>query len=158
MVSCDIGRAVHWYSRAADHGFAPAKNALGSLYERGNGVAQDKSAALHWYQLAAEQADPEALLNLTRVYAVDGIVGRAYFWGSIAMHNSSHPQALEDVVVNLRAHLSNADASRLEAEVADWLQMHPLRQSNQIDFILALQPKPGGDSSSPATVAKGSVF
>lgn len=149
VVSCDIAKAIHWYSKAADHGFALANNALASLYEIGNGVVQNRLAALHLYQLAAEQGDSSAVLNLTRVYTIDGIADRAYFWGSVALHNSSHPQVLADLLSNLRIQLGNPKADRTDTEVAKWLQTHP-RHSDGLDLAATPQPNLGNESHTSA--------
>jgi uncharacterized protein len=158
VVPGDLSRAVHWYKGAADHGCALAENALGSLYEKGNGVAQDKSAAMHWYGLAAEQGNPEAFFNLTRLYLIDGIADRAYFWGSIAMRNSSNSPVVTGIVANLRAQLGASDMTRVDADVAKWLEMHPPRASDEIDLTFDAQRKLGLEEPDAATIAKGRAF
>ena len=49
---------------AAGQGFAAAQYNLGTLYENGDGVPQDKSEAAKWYRAAAEQGDEDAQFNL----------------------------------------------------------------------------------------------
>ena len=55
--------------RAAERGSADAQYALGLLYQRGDGVARDESAALHWFRLAAAQGDADAQYRLAGMYA-----------------------------------------------------------------------------------------
>ncbi len=57
--------SIRYYSRAASQGHAAAQAALGTLYEKGQGVAQDYAEAARYYQLAADQghADSQAALG-----------------------------------------------------------------------------------------------
>ncbi|MBB4004872.1 SEL1-like repeat protein [Aurantimonas endophytica] len=66
--------AAVWFARSADRGFAPAQYSLGTLYEKGNGVARDTVAARDWYLKAAEQGNVRAMHNLAVLFAtgVDG--------------------------------------------------------------------------------------
>lgn len=52
----------------AEQGLATAQNLLGSMYEGGEGVAQNFEEAARWYRLAAEQGNANALMNLGRAY------------------------------------------------------------------------------------------
>lgn len=78
----DLGKAVVWYQKAADAGFAPAQFRLGSLYEKGatneQGKILDRSPqkAKELYQLAAEQGNASAMHNLAVLYAM-GAAGPA---------------------------------------------------------------------------------
>ena len=51
----DNGKAVEWYNKAAEQGYAHAQHSLGLCYAHGEGVAQDKSKAVELYTKAAEQ-------------------------------------------------------------------------------------------------------
>ncbi len=55
--------AGQWLALAED-GCAPAQRALGSLYERGQGVEKNTANAFEWTKKAAEQNDPVAMFNL----------------------------------------------------------------------------------------------
>lgn len=55
--------AGQWLALAED-GYAPAQRALGSLYERGQGVEKNTANAFEWTKKAAEQNDPVAMFNL----------------------------------------------------------------------------------------------
>ena len=55
--------AGQWLALAED-GCAPAQRALGSLYERGQGVEKNAENAFEWTKKAAEQNDPVAMFNL----------------------------------------------------------------------------------------------
>ena len=52
--------AGQWLALAED-GCAPAQRALGSLYERGQGVEKNAENAFEWTKKAAEQNDPVAM-------------------------------------------------------------------------------------------------
>jgi localization factor PodJL len=61
--------AIKYLSQAADKGQAVAQYRLGTLYERGQGVAADSVKAVHWYELAANQGNRKAMHNLAVAYA-----------------------------------------------------------------------------------------
>ena len=69
-------KAVSWYQKAADAGFAPAQFRIGSLYEKGTGVERSPQKAKEYYQLAAEQGNASAMHNLAVLYAM-GAAGPA---------------------------------------------------------------------------------
>ncbi|MGE4262059.1 tetratricopeptide repeat protein [Shewanella sp.] len=68
-VKHDDLKAVKWYQKAADQGYARAQNSLGVLYESGQGVKQDYVKAVEWYQKAADQGNEYAQYNLGLLYA-----------------------------------------------------------------------------------------
>jgi len=54
--------------KAADQGDAQAQYNLGVMYDKGEGVAQNKTEAAHWYRKAADQGDAQAQYNLGVMY------------------------------------------------------------------------------------------
>jgi localization factor PodJL len=62
-VTQDYGKAAYWYGKAAAAGSAPAQYRLGTLYERGKGVARDMKAALGWYERSASLGNVKAMHN-----------------------------------------------------------------------------------------------
>ena len=60
----DQKRALDWYSRSAEQGFAEAQFTLGHMYILGQGVDQDKSKGVDWQVRAAEQGLAEAQLDI----------------------------------------------------------------------------------------------
>ena len=68
-VEQDYGFAVSWFTRAADQGSADGQAALGFMYLRGRGVAQDDAAGVLWSRRAAEQGNARAQNNLGYMYA-----------------------------------------------------------------------------------------
>lgn len=65
----DFAEAVEWFRKAAAQGHAGAQFNLGSMYRRGEGVAQDDKATVEWYRKAAEQGDDKAQFTLGYMYA-----------------------------------------------------------------------------------------
>ena len=55
------------YHAAAEAGNAPAMNKLGSMYEKGQGMAQDYAKALEWYEKAAEAGNEAARENMKKL-------------------------------------------------------------------------------------------
>jgi localization factor PodJL len=71
----NLPEAVKFLTQAAEKGQAVAQYRLGTLYERGQGVAADPARAAHWYQLAANQGNRKAMHNLAVSYA-SGAAGK----------------------------------------------------------------------------------
>lgn len=69
LVSGDEYDAAFPYcERAAAGGSATAQYDLGRIYENGEGVSEDKVAAVRWYRLAAVQGVARAQFNLGYMY------------------------------------------------------------------------------------------
>ena len=64
----DPAAAAEWYRQAAEKGQPEAMLALGDMYFRGVGVAQEPSQAARWYQLASDKGYPKAKLYLAECY------------------------------------------------------------------------------------------
>ena len=56
------------YRKAADQGYAPAKDSLGVMYANGYGVPRDYAKAAKWYCEAADQGYASAQLSLGLLY------------------------------------------------------------------------------------------
>lgn len=66
-VPLDKAEAARWYRKSADQGYENAQYNLGVLYLRGEGVEQDREAALHWIGLAADQLNPAAIAAMEQL-------------------------------------------------------------------------------------------
>src|SRR5262249_24139698 len=58
----DYATAMRLWLPLAEGGNADAQTMLGIIYEEGQGVSQDYTAALTWYHRAADQGHPDAQL------------------------------------------------------------------------------------------------
>ena len=56
-VSQDHVRAVEWYRKAANQGYARAQFNLGAMYLNGDGVAKDDRLAVKFIRKAAKQGE-----------------------------------------------------------------------------------------------------
>ena len=83
-------KALLLFLRGAEHGDARAMNNLGSLYEKGLGVAQDYTKAREWYEKAADNGDAVAMGNLGILYSTGHGVAQDYAkareWFEKAVH------------------------------------------------------------------------
>ncbi len=70
-VAKDYVKAVHWYRKAANQGFAGAQNNLAVMYEQGLGVPKNISEAAKWFRKAAEQSNAYAQHSIGKLY-LDG--------------------------------------------------------------------------------------
>ena len=84
----DYGTALLMFKHLASDGDALSQLYVGSMYQRGEGVAQDEAAAVRWYRRAAEQGNVDAQVNLAEMYSngsgVDRDAVQAYAWWSVA--------------------------------------------------------------------------
>src|SRR5258708_36951664 len=71
----DRDHAMSLLQSAAEHGYAPAQTALGTIYARAGGaVPRDMAKAVEWFTKAAEHDDWIAQLALGRIYFMgDGV-------------------------------------------------------------------------------------
>jgi hypothetical protein len=60
--------AFELFRGASQGGLSAAQYNVGLMYERGEGVSTDASAALHWYRQAAAQGHFRAMLRLARAF------------------------------------------------------------------------------------------
>jgi TPR repeat protein len=79
-VAVNLPDAVKYLTRAAEKGQAVAQYRLGSMYERGQGVAIDPVKAAHWYDLSAVQGNREAMHNLAVYYAARKDMAESARW------------------------------------------------------------------------------
>ena len=84
----DYDAALRMFKQLAAEGDALSQLYVGSMYERGEGAAQDEAAAVSWYRRAAEQGNVDAQVNLAEMYSnglgVDRDAVQAYAWWSVA--------------------------------------------------------------------------
>jgi len=67
-VEKDERKAIAYYQRAAQQGFAPAQDSLGRCYKNGKGVAKNEAKAVEWYKKSAEQGYALAQYDLGLCY------------------------------------------------------------------------------------------
>ncbi len=98
-VYVDYQQAVYWFKKSAQQEFAPAQYRLGEMYyfEKG-GLPRDLGKAVELFKKAAEQHDPDALMNLAMLFGTgEGVphdTEKALFWINQA-HKSGNESALE---------------------------------------------------------------
>ena len=61
--------AFNWYLHSARHGYRKAQHRLGTMYARGQGVAQDYAQAYAWCKVAAFQNSKRAKRKLEVIEA-----------------------------------------------------------------------------------------
>ena len=64
----DYEKAIDWYTKSAEQGYAKAQYNLGWMYDNGRGVPQDDKQAVYWYTKSAEQGFAVAQYNLGWMY------------------------------------------------------------------------------------------
>jgi localization factor PodJL len=74
-VAQDQAKAIIWFEKAAELGFAPAQYRLGNAYDKGHGVTANAGLAESWYRKAADQGHIKAMHNLA-VLLAEGSLGK----------------------------------------------------------------------------------
>ncbi len=64
----DVGRAIHYYEKAADLGSVPAEAILGNIFADGAEGKPDYEQAVKWYRKAAAQGQSDAEFGLAMRY------------------------------------------------------------------------------------------
>ncbi len=77
-VDNNYSKAVEWYRKAVEQGYAHAQNNLGYMYQYGYGVDRNDSAAVEWYRKAAEQGHAAAQNHLGYMYQYGYGVNKNY--------------------------------------------------------------------------------
>ena len=68
-VEMDAPRAVSWFTKAAEQGYAPAQYAMSERYRYGRGVEQNDQKSFEWMKRAAEQNYLYAQTSVASKYA-----------------------------------------------------------------------------------------
>lgn len=55
--------AIHEWRTAAERGDGRSQFALGMMFERGEGIGEDKKEAYKWYRLAADNGESDAQMR-----------------------------------------------------------------------------------------------
>ncbi|MBO5046020.1 MAG: sel1 repeat family protein [Clostridia bacterium] len=98
--TADLKRAVKWWEKSAEAGYAPAQYNLGVAYEKGIGVKKNGEKALSYYEEAAKQRFAPAEYNLGVCYLNGEIVQKdprraLFYYNAAASHG--HKEALNAV-------------------------------------------------------------
>ncbi len=150
-VNKDMKKAVEWYQKAADAGFAPAQFRIGSYYEKGTGVERSPQKAKEFYQLAAQQGNASAMHNLAVLYAMGaagptdndsaaqwfvkaaelGVKDSQFNLGILAAKGLGVPQNLEESYkwFALAAKAGDKDAAGKRDEIANVLRPDQLQKA-----------------------------
>jgi hypothetical protein len=77
-VARDYAKALEWYRKAADQGYADGEDSLGYMYYHGLGVTQDYAEALKWCRKAADQGNAYGEAHVGDIYYFGNGVARDY--------------------------------------------------------------------------------
>lgn len=96
----DLKAAAQLYQRSGDKGFVPAQYRLGSMYEKGMGVAKDLDLARTWYQRAAAGGNIKAMHNLAVLYAEGAVDGKPDYAAAARWFRQAAERGLRDSEYN----------------------------------------------------------
>lgn len=90
IVRQNLRKAVCWYRRSSEAGYAPAQINLGNCLSTGRGARRDDAEAMRWYRRAVACGDGDALVEVgRRLYSgigvrADAVAARRIFHRAIA--------------------------------------------------------------------------
>ena len=118
--------ALKWLRLAARQDDADAENALGRMYENGEGVPQDYAVAAKWYLKAAEHvpdygAAGEAQNNLGLLYYSGRGVPQDYVMAYMYFALTPEMNSLEQVANRM----SQAQIAEAQRRTKQWIRDHP---------------------------------
>jgi TPR repeat protein len=114
-VSQDYTKAIHWFSRSAEHGCAPSQCNLGYFYYKGEGVEQDYEQAVYWYRKSVEQEHSGSQNNLGLCYANGEGVEK-----NLSMAKKLLQQAAEQGLEEAKYNLNVLETGEGKFIVAEW--------------------------------------
>lgn len=135
----DKARAMLWYRKSADQGFAQAQNNLGRIYYMGDGVAPDYAIAAGYLRRAAEQGIAFSSFFLGMIYAGGGPGVKAdpiqaYKWLSVASVQHTAPTYRHDALSSrdlVAKGMTQAHISVAEQLSYEWMSKFRRRQPAQ---------------------------
>ena len=92
----DLGKALEWFQRAADHGEPWAQWRIGMSYVDGERGPKDSVRAIEWFRRSAAAGNPEGMTSLAVMYATgDGVpkdLGKTFaLYQQAIRHGGTHP-------------------------------------------------------------------
>lgn len=107
-IAIDTLRSLSLYMKAAEKGYAPARNYIGFKYYNGDGLTQNTDSALYWIHLAADDGDITAAANL----------GYLLTEGRGVAHDV--PEALKWLTIASEGGVTGAQIKLVELEEEKW--------------------------------------
>jgi len=144
----DYAKAMQWYQRAAELGFARAQNDIGYMLEEGLGVKRDVAAAAKWYRLAAEQGWGKAQVNMGRLYedgqGVQQDRKEAFYWYRLAADSrgAEDRNFARQRIDAIRKRIESRDIAEVDTRVNKWRQLAP-------EETIAMLPPPADPNYRP---------
>ena len=93
--------AASYFGKAAEKGYRPAQYQLALMYDRGEGVPEDKQKALHWAIQSAKDGNSEALFTVA-VWLDRGYGGKREFSEVLSFYELSaaagSPKAMASLI------------------------------------------------------------
>ena len=130
-VKKDLTKAIYWYRKAANQGYAMAQYNLGVCYANGRGVAQDYTEAVKWYRKAAEQGYADAQNNLGRLYENGRGVAQDYT-EAVKWYRKAAEQGAAIAQNNLGACYYNGQGAKKDYKLAAFWFMRSAKQGNAL--------------------------
>jgi TPR repeat protein len=72
----DEGEALRWFRASAEDGNRQAMEAVGRMYQKGQGTPRDDSEAAKWFRRGAEAGQRDAMREIARAYHLGAGVER----------------------------------------------------------------------------------
>ncbi len=121
-IAKDEQKAVEWFQKAADQGYAVAQFNMGMGYANGRGVDKDERKAVEWFQKAADQGYAAAQNNLGWMYG-NGIGVDKDEQKAVEYYQKAADQGDATAQVNLGGMYANGrGVDKDERKAVEWYQ------------------------------------
>ncbi|MFY4763333.1 tetratricopeptide repeat protein [Aliarcobacter butzleri] len=132
-------KAVEWWEKSANQGFAAAQTNLGYMYEKGSGgLKQDSKKAFEWYQKSALQGDVEAQYNFGVSYE-KGIGATQDYAKAVEWYEKSANQGYANAQFNLGNMYGKGQGVKQDyAKAFELYEKQQLKEIQGLKLILGL--------------------
>jgi TPR repeat protein len=137
-----LQEAAKLFSQSAEQGQAGAQAILGEMYEQGEGVKKDPTAAIKWYRKSAEQGIAAAQADLGRMYAAGDAAQKntaeAVKWYRMAMRGE--PWLIGDLSFLIGKMYALGDGvEKNEIEAMKWFWISRIKGNASSEFTYTLE-------------------
>lgn len=117
-IARDIDEALHWYTEAANEGYANSIYHLGAGYYQGGSFGQDDALASEWLSIGSRRGDVNSQAQLGLMYAngrgFERDLKRGMMWLLVSLRFGHDDERQVDVLNKIAAALPYEDVKQAE--------------------------------------------
>ena len=134
----NIAKALYWFERSANRGYAEAQVKIAEYYYHGIGTQVDKLSSVYWLEQATVQGNCHAQVTLAKMYATgDGIKKNDSLAASL-FELAANQGNLEAQIRIAQYYKDGVGVSKSSEEAIKWLETASKQGSKEAIYKLAL--------------------